>query len=427
MNKIDRYLELVPLPVLVGLPLLLMAAAMLMPRQYRMQASLIVMVLWLAIGRLPELVAIQAPVKATQSVPLLMVMWGALTAPGPRRSLPWVVWLFPILGLCSFVYVLGVNDLPITLVLRFNWVLMAVAALLVARTIVDRDSFHRVIVALTIGLIASLMVPLGSFVINPRSGFESGLGRFQPEGSNANQIGTLFMLTAPFCLYLLMNSPGIVRKVVYGTAGAAAMGLAVMTGSRSTVFTMMMPILAMLLPAMRRPGVALLAGVIGVAVVTFVTGLGSQDVRYDRLSSLQSERTIIWREYADVISTRPIAGLLGTDDQSYFYSKEVGVHPHNTYLEVLYVGGLSYAVPLFFLMGYAIFSAVVIWLSRRRFTMDPLTTSFFTVMVPAMHFHGLFLGAILYPTYELAFIYVLFCVLAIAWAQDIRRLRESLG
>jgi len=419
MERFAYYLEIVPLYVLFGMPVLLLFVMMMTPPRLRLGASLVLMVIWLTLGRLPDLGFIQAVTKSTLTGSFLLVITAAYLHPGPKRMLPPIVWLYPVMAVISVIYVLRVEDRTLAIVLRFNWLLLVIAAIRVAKTIVDSHSLHYVIRSLCVGLMLGLLVPFSALVRNPHEAFGGGFHRFSPFGANPNIIGTLFLLSAPICVYLFFHDKARVWRFLLIGFGALAVALGLLTSSRSVIFLMAIPIAAVIMKEMRRPILMLVAGGILSIVIWWILGLTGSETRFSRLGNLETSRGEIRLEYSRIIARRPIFGLMMASNESYLISNEIGAHPHNVYVETLYLGGISYALPMFFLMFRAAYGTLRIWWRRKQIWIAPLTANLLAGLMATFFLHGIVNGSIMYPTYAWAFAHILFSLLAITWSADI--------
>ena len=421
MDKVQLYLDIVPLPVIILAPFLAAGLFLIVPGRWRLSVALILMVPWLVIGRLSEIGLISQVAKATGVTGLGLVALAAWLDPGPRRRLPALAWLYLVMGLLAFIYVLTVRDRALALVIRIQWLVLVIAALSVARTLTDEASVVRVVRSLAIGFVIGVFVALSDLVLHPNEAFRLGLGRFFPYGANANQIGTVFAVSVPLAFYFALRTRTmLVRLPLLGVCGIAA-GLGLLTGSRSTMVVMLGASLPLVLSLTRRPVVVAIGAAILFAVVTWVMGLGQgQDVNLERLINLQTARYQTVIEYVRYISERPIFGLLGTEGQSFLQEDSPLGHPHNAYLEVLYLGGLSYSIPLFILVGVTLRAAFVVWRHRRRSGADPLLISMLTALMVMVYAHGFVNGSIYYPTYAWAFLHVMLSLFFLGLASDLK-------
>ena len=419
MDKVQQYLDIVPLWALVMLPLLVAGLFLIMPGRWRLSVALVVMVAWLVLGRLSEIGVISQVAKATGVAGLGLVAFAAWLDPGPRRRLPALAWLYLVMGLIGFIYILTVRDRTLAMVIRIQWLVLVIAALAVARTLTDEASVVRVVRSLAIGFVIGAFTALSDLVLHPNEAFGKGLGRFFPYGANANQIGIVFAVSVPLALYFALRTRNIlVRLPLLGVCGIAA-GLGLLTASRSTMAVMIGASLPLVLALTRRPVVVVIGSAILFAALSWVMGLG-EDVKLERLGNLQTTRYQTAIEYLGYISERPIFGLLGTEGQSFLAEDSPGRHPHNAYIEALYLGGLSYAIPLLIFVGMSLRAAFVVWRHRRWSGADPLLISMLASLMVMVYAQGFINGSIYYPTYAWAFLHVMLSLFFLGLAGDLK-------
>jgi hypothetical protein len=419
MDRINRYLDVVPLPLLIAAPVVAILILLIIPRRWHLDAALIGMVIWFVLGRLTDLGMIQSVTKATGFGAIVAVALAAWFDSGPKRRLPLIVWAYPVLALISFVYVITVVDMVVAMALRTQWLLMTVAAIFVARTIVDEASLHRVLHAIGLGACIALLAPMSDLLLHPGEAINKGLGRFEPYGANSNQIGVLFSLAAPLGLYLAFQTRHALLKPAFLAGSVAALGMGLLTGSRSTLLTIVVPAIPTVISMGRRPIVAVGAGVLGLAVLGFVVAQAGSDTAFERFGSLQTSRTELFKEYVrESVSQRPIFGLLGTRGMSVFKEEDLGHHAHNAYLDATYLGGLSYSGPLLVMVALTQLSALYLFSRRRSLAVQPLTISFLVALMFTIYAQGFVNEVIYYPTYEWALVHLILSVLMLGMAWD---------
>ncbi len=425
MERVQQYLDVVPLPVLIVLPLLAAGLFLIVPGRWRLSVALILMVPWLVLGRLSEIGVIAPVAKATGVVGLGLVAFAAWLDPGPRRRLPALAWVYLVMGLLAFIYILTVRDRTLAIVIRIQWFVLVIAALAVARTLTDEASVVRVVRSLAIGFFIGTFVALSDLVLHPNEAFSMGLGRFFPYGANANQIGIVFAVSVPLALYFALRTRNIlIRLPLLGVCGIAA-GLGLLTASRSTMAVMIGASLPLVWALTRRPVIVVIGAVILFAALNWVMGMG-EDVKLERLGSLQTGRYQTAVEYLGYISERPLFGLLGTDGQSFLAEDSPGRHPHNAYIEVLYLGGLSYSIPLLILVGVSLRATFVVWRRRQWSGADPLLISMLAGLMVMVYAQGFINGLMYYPTYAWAFLHVMLSLFFLGLAGDLKSGRANM-
>ena len=419
MDRVQQYLDVVPLTVLIMLPLLAAGLFLIVPGRWRLSLALILMVAWLVLGRLSEIGVIAQVAKATGVVGLGLVAFAAWLDPGPRRRLPALGWLYLVMGLLAFIYILTVRDRTLAMVIHVQWLVLVIAALTVARTLTDEASVVQVVRSLAIGFFIGTFVALSDLVLHPSEAFRAGLGRFFPYGANANQIGIVFAVSVPLALYFAIRTRNILIRLAFLGVCGVAVGLGLLTASRSTVAVMIGTSLPLVLALTRRPVLVVIGAATLLAVLSWVMGLG-EEVKLERLRSLETGRLQTAVEYIGYIAERPIFGLLGTEGQSFLEEDLTRGHPHNAYIEVLYFGGLSYSIPLFILVGMSLRAAFVVWRRRRWFGADPLLISMLAGLMVMVYAQGFINGSIYYPTYAWEFLHVVLSLFFLGLAGDLK-------
>jgi len=421
MDRVSAYLEIVPLPVLIGAPIAAILIFFIIPRRLRLEVMLAGMVLTLTLGRLPDLGTVAAAAKVGGSGAIALVALAALLAPGPRRPVTFWSALYITMSLLGFVFIMTTSNFLTAAALNLQWVLIVVAAMATARTIVDEESLIRVGRGLTIGFCLAILLPFAALVRDPGSAFLAGLGRFEPWGASSNHIGVLFAEAAAFSLFAgwRVRNP-ILTWGFFGFAALAA-GMGVLTASRSTVVIMLGMAFPVAIKFIKRPLFLITGGAIIAVGLIWLLGF-SEAGALDRLSSVETGRAETAEEYLNtVISERPLLGLLETTGESAQSSEDVGLHPHNAYIETAYVGGIVYAAPMYVLVIVSLVATLTVLRRRRFIAQDPILVDFICAVMLMVYAHGFVNGAIYYPTYTWSFIHVGTSILMLSIARDIRR------
>jgi hypothetical protein len=286
---------------------------------------------------------------------------------------------------------------------------------------VSYSDLRKIIDALTWGCLFALIIPLSGFLIDPKGSFLKGQGRFEPWGANSNQIGMLFALATPLLAYALLSLKKVSLKPVLLSALVATIGMGVMTASRQTLLAIFLVMIPVFFVLVKRPIFLILAFGAGIIGLSMMLSLG-QSAEFDRLGSLETGRLEIWYEYATkVFPKRPIVGLLGTSGQSFEKSViEVGMHPHNAWMYLMYLGGISLAGPMLYLTIYSTYCSVQVWKLRKRLPGDPLLYSILMMVLIAMYIQGLFNQVVYWPTYTWSFLHVVLASLFICIWKSIK-------
>lgn len=419
MDKIQLYLEIVPLPVLLMAPVVAIVAWVFVPARLRLSLALALLVPWLTVGRLPGLGMVQSLAKTTEFAAYLLVTLAAFLHAGPRRQLPLIVWLYPATAVLGFIYIWTVTDVALAFVLRLQWLLLVVAAMAVVQTITDEESLLHVLRAFTVGVALATLIPFTDLLLHPGAAFRAGLGRFYPYGANPNQIGIAFAMAAPLTAYGALRSRHALMKPVLLGISVLAFGMGLLTASRSTMAVLLAALVPVGWRMARKAAIAVLAGVIALGGLYAILSLGAEG-RFSRLGKLETNRPEIVMQYLGIIAERPLFGLLESEGESFLSSTSEGAtHPHNAYIETLYLGGITFGIPNFLLVAVSIWCTYNVWRRRKWFSTDPVLTNMLIVFMAMVYAHGFVNGSIYYPTYGWAFFHVFLSILFIALSTDI--------
>ncbi|MBX3322428.1 MAG: hypothetical protein KF757_05505 [Phycisphaeraceae bacterium] len=413
MDRIEMYLQIVPLPVIVGIGLIGALVVFMIPSRLRHTVFLTGMPLWLALSRFPDLGPVQAFSKVTGMFMFAVLAFAAAMDPGPKRKLPPILWLYPILGILSVFYVLQASDWQIAVILRFQWFFLTLAAVLLVRAITTEAQLKHALACIAIGTGAATLLSFLAVVKDPGAAFGGGLGRVQPWGANQNHVGPDFILVTPLALYFgLRLRSQIMRLVALGMSGIGGV-MALLTASRSVVFPLVVLMGAVGWELRRKPIVVIGAIIVAIPLVMY-TGSYFETANIDRLGSLESERAERFKLYAEVIMQRPVVGIMFEKDALAASDEEVGGHAHNAFLDQLRLYGFSLCLPLFGLAAWSSWSAFKVWQRRKSFVNDHLLITMLFVFMAMIYFHGMVTIVIYYPNYTWAFFHVFVAVLFIA-------------
>ena len=415
MDRIQIYLDIVPLPVIIGLGMLGALFVLMIPTRLRLWVFLAGLPLWLALSRFPELGAVQAFSKVSGMFYFAVIAFAALTHPGPKRRLPFVLWLYPLLGLLSIFYVLGAEDAAIATVLRIQWFFLTLAALMVVRAITTEEQLVKALYCLFLGSTAAASLAFLAVIKDPGAAFAGGLGRVQPWGANQNHVGPIFILLTPLGLYFGLRSKTTLLKLfAFGAFGLGGV-MALLTASRSVVFPIAFLLIFVGWELRRKPLVIIGAAIAVIPVLVFAGGFIA-DANVDRLGSLQTERYERWHEYLGVIMQHPVFGIMFETGELAASAEEVGGHAHNAYLDALRVYGLSLCIPLFSLALWSIWSTFKVWTRRKQFAKDNLLITMLAAFMAMVYFHGVVTIVIYYSNYTWSFFHVFLSSLFITMA-----------
>ncbi|MCE7967378.1 MAG: hypothetical protein DYG94_01355 [Leptolyngbya sp. PLA3] len=411
------YLDIVPLPVLMAIGLIGGVVVLMIPSSMRLTLFLTGLPIWLALSRFPALGPVQAVSKATGMFYFAVIAFAAFTQPGPKRHIPNILWLYPLLGFLSIFYVLGAEDRAIAIILRFQWLFLTLAAIMVVRTITTERQLKHVLLTLAIGEAISTFIAFLAVVKDPGAAFAGGLGRVQPWGANQNHVGPIFVLGAPLALYFALRLRGqFMRLAALGAAGLGSiMGL--LTASRSVVFPLAGLLAVVGWELRRKPMVVIGAAVVTIPMLIYAGGFVAS-ANVDRLGTLESERFDRWQEYLGVIMEHPVFGIMFETGELAASEEEIGGHAHNAYLDALRVYGLSMCVPLFGLGLWSSWCAFKVWKRRKLFCSDNLLITMLFVFMGMVYMHGMVTIVIYYPNYTWSFFHVLLSALFITMASS---------
>jgi hypothetical protein len=375
---------------------------------------------WLLLGLLPEIPTAQALAKTTSVLAYALVFISAILTPGPKRRVPPIVWLYPAVAVLGFIYLPSTVDRTVAMVLQFQFLVLTFAAIFTVRTIVDEESLMRVLVPLAIGAAIALGIPLSALLLNPAEAFAGGWGRFRPYGGNPETFGPVYVLAMPLTLYFAFRTKSPILKSGFAAACATAFGLGLISATRSVLIVMAIASIPMWLPLMRRPGLVLIVACLGAVIVGYLVSQ-PEEVSYERLTTLETGRVEIAVAYLDIIADRPLFGLLGTSGESAFAAGSIATHPHNVYIERLYIGGLTYFFPFAVLIAYSSWCILRVYFARRRYDIDPVLTATLCTFLLGVYAHGFVDGVIMYPTHSWAWWHVTLAVLVASLASDLRQ------
>jgi hypothetical protein len=161
--------------------------------------------------------------------------------------------------------------------------------------------------------------------------------------------------------------------------------------------------------------------VLALIAIPLVLSMGEQ-ANLERLGSLETGRLDIWSTYwSEVFPRRPLVGLLGSKGESYFKAvSEVGMHPHNAWFYLMYVGGITLMLPMLWLTVYSSFCGYKMWKVKNFLPGDPLVYSILFTLLIAMYIQGLFNQVVYWPTYTWSYLHVVLACWFIAMWHDIR-------
>ena len=391
MDRVFRHLENVPIQFMLLAAVLVAITVILFPKKYGVEAALAASFAWLNLNRFTALGGIDSLAKATFWLPLVALIYFAHVRPGPKQKVPPLAWAYLGVPLLGCLCVLTAQDALRGFVQFATMFLVAAAAISVYRAVDSEQTLKRFLLAMFIGLLAPLAVSLAALVFFRTKSFLPGQGRFAPFGILANQLVAMLaaVVSLAACLVVAFKSKSL-QLVVLGATGIS-MTLLIATGSRQG----MVVIGIVLLPAVtwlaRRPLATIAAAVVAIGMGVWTFGFTEGAASTDRLTDFSdtSGRFEVAFQYLDVVSERPVAGLLGTRGLSVSRSEDADHITHNSYLGVLYVGGLLLAAPLFAAMVSTLFSVKRVLLQSRSINVQPTLLWLLASLLIAIYAHGL--------------------------------------
>lgn len=421
MERTDVYLEIITTqPWLLSPFIFAFISYFLVPKAHRLFLSIVLLAPWLQIGSAQELSLIAAAAKLTSGFAFLLVAFSALTHPGPKRKIPGILWIYPSMAMVWIVAILGVQDPSVGVVLRIQWLCFTLSALALISTVVTYADFKRIINAFTVGCLVALAIPISALILFPGDSFLKGVGRFQPWGTNSNQIGMLFALSAPLLGYAMMTWPKKYKPFLIFML-SITLGMALLTASRQTNIAIVMTSFPIIWVLSKRPIITILGVTIAVLGLGWIMSIGSDIAPMERMTNLDTGRPQLWLRYiTEEFSRRPLTGLLGTNDGYYFKSPIIGMHPHSAWMNMMYHGGLMLFVPMFSLVVYSSYSGLRVWRKRKQIVGDPLLYSISYLLLLAMYVQGCFNQVVYWPTYTWSFLHVVMASFFICLWSDIR-------
>lgn len=423
MDRVLRHLENISIGYLVLGMVAIVIVAILFPKKYGMEASLIGSAIWLNLNRFTNLGPIASISKATYWMPLLLLIWFAMRRPGVKNSVPRVAWIYLALPFIGCLCVSTTTDAMYGYVNFANMFLLAAAAIAVYQTIDSEETFIRIVACIFIGLMVPLFISILALVFFRGRSFIPGLGRFSPFGINANQLVPMLATVMAFGGWAIVSYKNKALRIACMAALGASTTLLMVTGSRQGVVIATVAMLPVLAWAAAKPITLIIGAVVSVAVGVWVFGFTEGAASTKRLSDFgnTSGRYETSMEYARIFADRPVAGLLGTSGQSVMLAAEVGTIPHNSYMGMLYLGGLALGAPLAFAVLATIKSAIAVVANRRLVNMRPALLWMAIALLTAIYLHGLISDMIFWSVSTWTFLNYLLSCFFLGLSRNIRK------
>lgn len=410
MSTLENYLQLIDARVVSVAVAFALIFTLFVRGNAKLWVALFVLPLWLGCSRLPGLGMVGLMAKATLPAFIAIVAFSAMMYRSPygKREIPWPLWLLPPAGLVG-IFSTGLDDsFWLGVILGASWFLMMVANLFIVWNMPTETELLRAFRVFAMGCVFASAVPILSFFLPGGQPFATGLGRYTPFGGNPNQVGTTLMLGAILGTYLALTTRSIWRLIWFAFAALGATQ-AVITASRSVVFTLAIASIPLALMALRRPLFAILLSVAMLGSIAFVFSQIDTDVSFARLGNLESGRWITAEIYLRWIAANPIGGTLltssrpGTED-----------HPHNAFIGLLYEGGLLLFLPMLIFTVQSVWAGFRNLFDPRALTTDRVFKGLEPWLVVAMVAHGFTTLALFHSTFSWAFAFILLGSIAIA-------------
>lgn len=391
MDRITRHLDYIPLPIVLLVAVAGLVGVVMFPKKYGLPFALAASAAWLNLNRFNRLGAVSSVSKATFWLPLMAVTYFAVAQPGPKRKVPILAWVYMIVPVLGCICIARAEDAALGFVQFATMFLSAMAAIAVYRIIDSEAALVQVMKMTFLGLLVPIAVSLVALAFFRSMSFIPGLGRFGPFGMIPNQLVPILAPAMCFaaCGFLALKSP-VLRVVCIATIGCC-FALIMATGSRQGIVVAGIVVLPTLAWVTRRPILMMFAAAIAIGVAgwtfAYTEGIASTDRLTDFTNT--SGRFDMALHYLEAFRDRPVAGLLGTSGMSVLRDDTATHISHNSYLAMLYNGGLLLGFPLALAMAATIYSIAVVLINRRRFAINPAILWSLAALMVAIYLQGL--------------------------------------
>ena len=419
MDKLELYLTIIPLPLVACVGFFALMIYLIIPAETRFYMTFVLIPPWLVLSRCLDLGFIQAFTKITSGLLFLLMGLAAILRPVNKRSMPGIAWLYFVASFYLLVCMLGVSGKVDAIVIEIQWIFALLAGVAAVAAMTTLEDVDKMFWSLGLGLIIALCIPLSAIVLDPSSAFIIGMNRFAPWGSSSNLIGLLFVVAGPTLLYMIMSTQSNSLKPILIGFLIANIGMAILTGSRMTVFSLAISLGLMAVPLVKRPGLMVAGAVIGAILMPIFLGVNEDAAaRLGELSS--SGRLDIWWNYLMLSLERPL-GLFGTTGMDIEQDPSVGAHPHSSWAEMLFLGGWPYLMLMAIPALYGVRCAIRVWQQRELYAVSnhQFLIHAMTAFIASIYFQSLFNQALYHPTYTLSFLGILLTVLFMALAAEL--------
>jgi hypothetical protein len=391
MDRVLHHLESLPIGSMLLAAFGVAIIVALFPKKYGVEAGLIATFAWLNLNRFHTLGSIASLSKATYWLPLLAIIYLALVRPGPKLAVPKLAWVYLLVPVLGCLCVLSAADRLYGMVMFCNMFLIAAASISVYRLVDSEQTLKRFLACMFVGLLVPLAIALAALIFLRAKSFLAGQGRFIPFGMPANQfVPILTSIVSLSACGVVAYKSHAVRLIVLCAAGASV-ALLIATGSRQGVVIMGISLLPLMAWLMRRPLAVIPMAIVLIGVGTWIFGFTEEAKITDRITSFSdtSRRYETALQYLEVVRQRPVAGLLGTRGLSVLRSEDAGHITHNSYLGMLYVGGILLGAPLLVAMIGTLLSMKRALGQSRSLGFQPILLWLLAALLASIYIHGL--------------------------------------
>lgn len=293
-------------------------------------------------------------------------------------------------------------DVAIALPISITWLFIVVAGAMLSFTLTSQYKLEQALTAICLGSsiagVVALFALLGQTDISKEFS-----GRFSPFGANPNQVGMSFMLVVVIGYYFAVNAKNVGSRIAYGLFAAIATAELALTLSRAAIVISLLALSPLLLKFLRHPLRLILICIVSAPVV-FLIVQRLESVSSDHLYG-SVERAHHWQLGIAEIEKRPFVGLLGT---SMYSAIDKDWNAHNAFIQLMFIGGLTLAVPTCLLYLLGLYYCVRVCL-RRESVFNTSTLGYLALLQGLLVLHGLVNDALFYPTYASSFLVVALC------------------
>jgi len=230
-------------------------------------------------------------------------------------------------------------------------------------------------------------------------------GRTEVEGVNNNTLGTIFLISALFCLYnFYEKNINPIMKVFSIIGFIFFIAAIVSTGSRAAILSVGLGILIILPKSLNRIGSLILTAIVSIILV-FNINENNIFVKFanDRFNRVEDDkgagRVMIWKVGEEIIIDNPILGVgfrnFPTEFKNYIDNTPLTIDEteklgekdysgaHNNALEILAELGI------FGFISFYMLQIVICYHLYKLFHVIPITKLLFTLII-TLNFNGLF-------------------------------------